>query len=170
MKEKVTATYVSVSICLSVALLRMLAPAMPFDWMTLVLVVAAAIFSALSLMYAKPQKSTPEVSYAPFSLPEMDALYPLMQQKTWQQSEGDLPDALLSLHEENPFVALCAARGVLAMLLKQCKPKEEDKATIALLMSALDTAAAAGQSQLDRATVDVLFTYAMRAMGHVKQN
>lgn len=170
MKERVTASYISVSICLSVALLRMLAPAMPFDWMTLILILAASIFPVLFTMHAKPHHCAHEANHAPLPFPEMDALHPLMQQQTWQQSAGDLPDALHALHEEKPFAALCAARGILAMLVKQCKPTEPDDTTIMLLLSVLDTAAAAGESRFDRATVDTLFAYAMRAMGHMKQN
>lgn len=168
MKEKESVIYISAGLCLSVALLRMLAPALPFDWMTLVLVLAAAVLPALLQMHTKQLPAAPEPEETPFSFPEMEALRQLMQQQTWQRSEGDLPDALVALHEEKPFVAMCAARGILSMLVKQSAPSEADEAAVSLLISALDTAAEAGEAKIGGATVDALFTYAMRAMGCLK--
>ena len=163
MKDRDATCFVSVSLCVAVALLRMFAPQLPFDWMTLVLLLAAAVFPVVLHLATKPAESG-EVG-APAVIPELDALHLMMAQGNWKRSEGDLPDALSALHAENPFAAMCAARGVLAMLRRSApKESETEDTVLSLLTAALDAAAAAGEAAVERETVDALFAYALKVM------
>lgn len=174
MKEKEATCFVSISLCVTVALLRMLAPQLPFDWMSLLLILFAACFPIILYISKTPceaaQNDTKDMenSNAPISIPEMDALHPLIAARCWKRSEGDLPEALSTLYSESPFAAMCAARGVLAMLMKQSAPKEAADTVITLLTTALDAAAGAGEARVDRQTIDTLFAYALQAMGQFK--
>ena len=161
MKDRDATCFVSVSLCIAPALLRMFAPQLPFDWMTLVLLLAAAIFPVVLFMMKAPAEFSKKG--APAVIPELDALHLMMANENRKRSEGDLPDALSALHAENPFAAMCAARGVLAMLRRSAPEKTED-AVFTLLTGALDAAAAAGEASVDRETVDALFAYALKVM------
>lgn len=172
MKEREAASLAAAGICLFPALLRMLAPEIPFDWMTLALLLAAAaavLIGALAKRaLAPPSAATEEAGGVSFIPGEMDALRMRMAQTDWEAKEGGLFAALLTLHRDKPFAALCAARGVLYMLLRQAKLSPEAAATTALLSSALDAMAERGESAADPGTVDALFSYSLRAIGHLE--
>lgn len=172
MKEREAASLAAAGICLFPALLRMLAPEIPFDWMTLALLLAAAaavLIGALAKRaLAPPSAAAEEAGGVSFIPGEMDALRMRMAQTDWETKEGGLFAALLTLHRDKPFAALCAARGVLYMLLRQAKLSPEAAATTALLSSALDAMAERGESAADPGTVDALFSYSLRAIGHLE--
>lgn len=165
MKNQQATCFVSTGLCVAIALLRMFAPELPFDWMTLALILAAAAFPII-LCSAKPSAknddATPDGD-APAVIPEMDALHLKMAEGNWKRGEGELPEALSALHEENPFAAMCAARGILAMLRKSA-PKETEDEAVTLLIAALDAAIAAGEMRVERVVVDALFTYSLQLM------
>jgi len=173
MKEREAASLAAAGICLFPALLRMLAPEIPFDWMTLALLLAAAAAVLIGVLTAKRAHNPPsavaeEAGGVSFIPGEMDALRMRMAQTDWEAKEGALFAALLTLHRDKPFAALCAARGVLYMLLRQAKLSPEAAATTALLSSALDAMAERGESAADPGTVDALFSYSLRAIGHLE--
>ena len=161
MKDRDATCFVSVCLCITVALLRMFAPQLPFDWMTLTLILAAAIIPIL--LHVAKSSAEPREGNAPVVIPGLDALHLKMAEGDLKRCEGDLPDALSALHAENPFAAMCAARGVLTMLSRS-KPRKTEDAVIMLLTGALDAAAAAGEARVERETVDALFLYALKAM------
>lgn len=173
MKEREAAAMTASGLCLSVAILRMLAPALPFDWMTLVLVALAALLIAVPRCFARPQaqaaapaqRTDAAPQSAPFIPKDMDTLRMRMAQTGWEAGKGGLFDSLRALHEDKPFAALSAARGMIMMLEKQASPA--DKETFTLLCAALDETAQAGEAAADPGTVDALFSYAMRTLGYL---
>lgn len=174
MKDREAAAVCAAGLCIITALLRMLAPELPFDWMTLVLILAAAAaLVAAPLLAGGRRAKRPDMDARPVpaqsaesNVPaEMEALRMRMAQVEWSAGKGGLFDALKALHRDKPFSALCAARGTLHMLLAQTALSAEDSATLSLLVSAMDAAARMGEAASDPATVDALFSYAMRALG-----
>ena len=168
MKEKESACFFSVGLCVMTAFLRMLAPELPFDWMTLVLIVIAAMFPVFLYRHKSGAQAQPSADHTPFETPGIEALHQQMQQNHWLPGAGGLPEALQSLQSENPFVAMCAARGILFMLMAQKTIAEEDIETLSLLTHALDAAAGAGEKQVGSLQANALFAYTMQAIGHIE--
>ena len=103
------------------------------------------------------------------SFARMDLLSGSMERMDWPARNGGLYDALTRLHDENPFAALCAARGVLCMFTEESETLDrQEKDTVALLYEALDEAAGAGGDAADPAATDLLFSYAMRAVARLE--
>ncbi|MDR0928354.1 MAG: hypothetical protein LBM74_01410 [Oscillospiraceae bacterium] len=153
---------------IAVALLRMLAPALPFDWMTLLLLLGGALAIASMGFSARRKKPETQPGGQPFIPDQMDALRQSVAKADWPLPTGGLFDALNALHRDKPFAALCAARGMLAMLISRAELPGEEAAAAAQLIEALDDTAAAGEIAADAATVSALFSYAMRALGRLE--
>ncbi len=171
MKDPSSGALAAAGLCLSVALLRMMAPAMPFDWMTFLLIALAALAMALAGALSGRRGPRPAREDAAGTAAEPDGLVLLrmkMAEADWPVRDGGLYDALASLHREKPFAAACAARGALAMLLDKRAPSGRDGETIALLVEALDSMADTGERASDPGAVDALFSYALRALGRLE--
>ncbi len=174
MKERQSAALAAAGICLSVALLRMLAPDLPFDWMTMLLVLTAAIAMLVSGMGIRPhgpgprRHGPPPQDGAPVSLSQMEPLRAKMDRAGWSLREGGIYDALTALSGERPFAAMSAARGMLLMVMRQNPPDGEDAATMSLLIDSLDTLIAGGEAVTDPQTVTALFDWTLRALGRLE--
>ncbi|MCL1964289.1 MAG: hypothetical protein FWF69_04425, partial [Firmicutes bacterium] len=158
MKEREAA---AAGLLVFIALLRMLAPALPFDWMTLALVLAAAFVIWADGQRPPRRPAENPKGYGPFEAEpaelfvprEMDALRPRMERVTWRPGENGLFSALQTLRLQKPFAAMCAARGMLLMLMEQTKVSGEDADTLSLLLAAMDSVAAAGEGAADAGCV-----------------
>ncbi|MDR0896784.1 MAG: hypothetical protein LBN04_02900 [Oscillospiraceae bacterium] len=168
MGNREASAFLAGGLLIAVALLRMLAPALPFDWMTLLLLLGAALAIASVGFAARGKAPQPQPIGQPYIPEGMDALCLAMAETDWPLPTGGLFDALGALHQDKPFAALCAARGMLAMLLTHAELPVEDAATVGQLLIALDGAAAAGEKAADAATVSALFSYAIRALGRLE--
>ncbi len=183
MKDREAAAVVAAGICLSVVLLRLLAPEMPFDWMTLALVLAAAASVLFSQggperhgrrsaphpfpgsgMAAPFPQGAGNTSYPPKAF-ETAELIAQLSRMDWEAGTGGLFDALRALHGEKPFAAMCAARGSLLMLTQKMPAGQASGEALSALCVALDHAAQAGERAVDSDTVDALFEQALRALG-----
>lgn len=167
MRERESAALLSGGLCFAFAVLRMVAPAVPFDGMTLALVLFAALsLLAPAYLREKPplQNGHAEPQAQEKQRLQLATLSKAMEQVTWQAKSGGLFDALLSLYQENPFSALCALRGMLAMLGGKAKPAEQDLLTLAQLTKAIDQVAQQGEKSAHAQDVEVLFSYGIRAL------
>lgn len=165
MKERESAAIVAGGLCFIIAAMRMFAPALPFDWMTLVLVLAAAFAFLLPALAVRAGQMPTQRGGAPAPEWNLSPLHQAMRDVKWEAKAGAPFDALQALYKENPFSALCAARGMLAMLRGKASPGEKDAAALSLLVEALDTAASLGERAATSGDVEVLFSYAVRALG-----
>ncbi len=188
MRGKESGALAGAIVCLSVALLRMFAPALPFDWMGLVLVGLSGVLMASASFVrhghhghgrhcphhggpksAEPSQQADSAKPQHPSFAQMDLLRGCMAQVNWPERDGGLYDALDRLRKEKPFAALCAARGTLFMFSKDATRLEQlEKDTLALLTEVLDHTASAGEEAADPATVNALFSYTLRAIGRME--
>jgi hypothetical protein len=168
MGNREASAFLAGGLLIAVALLRMLAPALPFDWMTLLLLLGAALALASMGFAARTQRPGMQPAEQPFIPEGMDALRQAMAEADWPLPTGGLFDALTALHRDKPFAALCAARGMLALLISRAELPGEEGAVAARLVEALDGVASAGERAADAATVSALFAYALSALGQLE--
>lgn len=215
MRTQGSGSRIAAGLCVAVALLRMLAPSMPFDWMTLALVALAAL--SLMLPEARARRCHahgpchvhshhaphpgvhPDEENAPVeqgvdaedevvtegaeeaelphsSAPAQNAHAPLsiaplqerMERLGWATPGGELYEALCALHAGDPFAAMCAARGMLALLTSARSLAGDEAETLVLLMAALDTCAHVGVRAVSAESVSALFACALRALGRLE--
>lgn len=165
MQERESSALVVGGLVFSVAVLRMFAPALPFDWMTLLLILfaaAAMLLPALTSRAARAADVT-AVTVAP-AVVSMESLRRAMAGVAWQAKDGGLFDALLALYRKNPFTALCAVRGSIALLGEKALGAE-DAAVLSLLTQTLDAFLQQGERAADDGDVETLFSYSLRALG-----
>ncbi|MCL1796163.1 MAG: hypothetical protein FWG37_04645 [Clostridia bacterium] len=160
MKERRSVAFLAGGLCFLVAAFRMIAPEIPFDWMTLTLVLAAAAALMLPALTVRPNVTEMETN--PIDLVPLTRR---MAQIGWKAGSGGLFDALLALFDHNPFSALCAARGMIAMLSAKAELSPATAETLDMLTDALDSASGNGKHSTDAGDVQTLFSHAMRALG-----
>lgn len=170
MRERERAGLTAAGICLAWALLRALAPSLPFDWISLALVLAAV--AAILLPYclgakegAQAREARPEnAAAAPVRLP------PALEAQTasWPRAQGPMAEALSALYRDHPFSALCAARGMLGLLQSQGAARAQDEETLRALAQALDEMAEQGAANTDEGAVEAAFEAALRALGRME--
>jgi len=160
MKERESAAFLAGGLCFLVAALRMIAPRIPFDWMTLALVLASAAALLLPALLTRPRAA--DAADSPIDLTPLNRK---MAQTGWKAGDGGLFDALLALSAQNPFSALCAARGMIAMLAAKKELPQADAEALGMLTDALDRASGKGELLADAGDVETLFSHALCALG-----